>query len=224
MPGRYLGGSSPRLLLLTADQEGCGRRAAHFLASPAARGGLNLMLDFLMGGDPYHRSWNDFKWACSKALGHLQATNLQMAVVYNCNYQPFLKAANMQKKREILREIIQLFDGTPEEFELLLDTIALDGRTATSTSHGDADRIFDEQCLNNPNFQKKGPYVRQSAWYSCIAAADHYDSMWTAWRWLLRGGHRGFPHALSLATAAVKDYGIFEIGIEFDTTRIQQAK
>ena len=40
--------------------------------------------------------------------------------------------------------------------------------------------------MNNPNFLKKGPYVRQSAWWSFVQAAMNYDPMFSAWRYTLR--------------------------------------
>ena len=86
LPDRYFLGGHPALLLTTGDREGPGRRASHFMAAPEIvhgpevkpSGGLNLMLDFLPSGDPYHGSWNNFKWACKHADGHLEATLLQL--------------------------------------------------------------------------------------------------------------------------------------------------
>ena len=110
------------MLLLSLDQASTGWGACHFLASPMtdpgmsrpARahkrivirrqgGGMNLLLDFTF--DPYHRSWNDWKWAIKHALGNLASSVLQMTVVYNHNYQPYLNGSNLAKKRRVLTGI-----------------------------------------------------------------------------------------------------------------------
>ena len=67
-----------------------------------------------------------------------------------------------------------------------MDTFAADARVAPATSHGAAPAAYEELCLNNPNFLKKGPYVRQSAWWSFVQAAMNYDTMFSAWRYTLR--------------------------------------
>ena len=133
MPDKYFTGGHPFLLLTTADREGPGRRGSHFMASPPKSsskgkhaGGLNLMLDFLPSGDPYHAIWNNFKWACKHAQGHLEATNLQMTVPYNANYNPYLKAANLRKKEEFAADFRQIAPIPPAEFEELLEAITLD--------------------------------------------------------------------------------------------------
>ena len=106
------------LLLLTIDQASTGWGSCHFLSSPgyaksaltapgSARhrktlvrsgGGMNLLLDFV--GDPFHRSWNDWKWACRHARGTMMSSQMQITVVYNHNYQPYLNGANLTKKQE----------------------------------------------------------------------------------------------------------------------------
>ena len=184
----YCQGAQPRLLLLTADQEGCGRRCCHFLAAPewTGHGGLKLMLDFLPGGEPYHRSWNDFKRACSRAAGRFEATTLQLGVVMNQNYNPCLKGSNMFKKREMLKDLREIAPCASAAWEELMDTFAADARVAPATSHGAAPAAYEELCLNNPNFRKKGPYVRQSAWWSFVQSAMNYDTMFSAWRYTLR--------------------------------------
>ena len=111
---------------------------------------------------------------------------LQMSVVFNCNYQPYLQGANMQKKRELMAELSAVLPVPPADFEQLLDALALDERSAPVTSHGAGARAYEQHGLRNPNCRRKGPYVRQSAWYSIIAAIQHYDAGFQALRWLLR--------------------------------------
>ena len=65
-------------------------------------------------------------------------------------------------------------------------TFATDAHVAPATSHGAASMAYEELCLNNPNFRKKGPYVRQRAWWSFVQAAMHYDTVFSAWRYTVR--------------------------------------
>ncbi len=175
------------MLLLTSDQDGAGWAAAHFLAAPwtgHGHGGLNLLVDFVP--DPFHRSWNDFKYALRHASGGLVASQIQLTVIYNTNYQPFLNAANMGKKRELAQEYRLLFPGADVEFEDLLEHIALDARQAHAAEAGAVEEAYD-LALSHENFQKKDMYVRSSAWYSIVAAAAHYDTSFSAWRYTMRG-------------------------------------
>ena len=106
------------MLLLTLDQASTGWGACHFLCAPGSAGitahgirkdskrrkqvlkkifgGMNLLLDFI--ADPFHRSWNDWKQAIKHAIGHITSSIVQMTVVYNHNYQPYLNGANLVKK------------------------------------------------------------------------------------------------------------------------------
>ena len=93
---------------------------------PGGRGGLGIVVEFLPGGEPYHRSWNDFKQALRRAPGRFEATMLQLSVVMNTNYNPWLKGSNMLKKREMLMELRALVPCPPAEWEELMDTFAAD--------------------------------------------------------------------------------------------------
>ena len=141
------------VLLLTLDQASTGWSACHFLSWPGGSrlpagpggslptqrrrrtlprtpGGMNLLLLFLT--DPYHRSWNDFKWACKHAMGHMNSSILQMMVVYNHNYQPYLNGANLGKKKEFLADFQQLFPRHGHEWEEVVSNL---GSIATA-EHG----------------------------------------------------------------------------------------
>ena len=74
----------------------------------------------------------------------------------------------------------------PAEWEELMDALVVDARAALATSHGAATAAYEEFCLNNPNCRKKGPFVRQSAWWSFVQASDKYDAIFSAWRFTLR--------------------------------------
>ena len=131
------GWASIPLLQLTVDQASTGWSACHFLSWPGGRGqaegkrrrrtlprtpgGMNLLLNFTV--DPYHRSWNDFKWACKHSEGHMNSSILQMMVVYNHNYQPYLNGANMGKKKEFLADFQQLFPQHGHEWEEVVSNI-----------------------------------------------------------------------------------------------------
>ena len=179
------------LLLLVLDQASSGWSAAHFLASPRP-GGMGLHVHFM--GDPFHRSWNDFKWACSRATGHLSHAMIQMTICYNANYGPWMKAAFMLKKREALLEYIALHAAAERTLAAVGDgdwegssaLVAADAREALPTDMASLQKLFDTTVLTNINFLKKGPYVKMCAWYSILEAIDHYDDVWTSWKHLMQ--------------------------------------
>ena len=84
---KYKEFASLPLLMLSLDQASSGWAAAHFLAAPQP-GGMGLNVTFT--ADPFHRSWNDFKWACSRAKGHINHSMSQMTICYNANYGPWM--------------------------------------------------------------------------------------------------------------------------------------
>ena len=159
------------LLLLVLDQASTGWAAAHFLASPTP-GGMGLHVHF--AADPFHRSWNDFKWACSKATGHLNHSMIQMTICYNANYGPWMKAAFMLKKREALMEYIALHSSAEArsltasgqlQWEGSSALVAADAREGLPADMACVQNLFDTTMLTNTNFLKKGPYVKMCAWY-----------------------------------------------------------
>ena len=180
------------LLLMVLDQASTGWAAAHFLASPQP-GGMGLHIHFM--GDPFHRSWNDFKWACSRATGHLNHSMIQMTICYNANYGPWMKAAFMLKKREALMEFIALHSSAEArslttvgdmDWEASSALVAEDAREGLPTDTASLQQLFDTTMLTNTNFLKKGPYVKMCAWYSILEAIDHYDNVWTSWKHLMQ--------------------------------------
>ena len=62
---------------------------------------MNLLMYF--HGDPFHRSWNDWKLIVKRAQGNVYSSVVQMTAVYNHNYQPYLSGANLAKKGEFLK-------------------------------------------------------------------------------------------------------------------------
>ena len=52
-------------------------------------------------------------------------------------------------------------------------------------SHREAQKLYDILVLQNEHFLLKGNFVRNSAWYSIVEAAQHYDGSFQAWRFLL---------------------------------------
>lgn len=189
---RFVDLASLPLLLMVLDQASTGWSAAHFLASPQP-GGMGLHIHFM--GDPFHRSWNDFKWACSRATGHLNHSMIQMTICYNANYGPWMKAAFMLKKREALMEFIALHSSAKArssttvgdmDWEASSTLVADDAREGLPTDAASLQQLFDTTMLTNTNFLKKGPYVKMCAWYSILEAIDHYDIVWTSWKHLMQ--------------------------------------
>jgi hypothetical protein len=190
---KYTEFASLPLLMLSLDQASSGWAAAHFLAAPQP-GGMGLNVTFT--ADPFHRSWNDFKWACSRAKGHINHSMIQMTICYNANYGPWMKAAFMTKKREALLEYISMHSSC-EALSLTTTTgqpkwedsaimVAQDAREAPPQDGDSLLKLFDTTVLTNKNFLKKGPYVKMCAWYSILEAIEHYDLVWTSWKHLMQ--------------------------------------
>ena len=73
-----------------------------------------------------------------------------------------------------------LFPDPSAEFESLYLNISLDARMIPSTS-GESIRVFYERfVLDNESYEKKGEFMKQSAWYSIIKLLDSIDPVWHA--------------------------------------------
>ena len=167
-----------QVLLLTVDQKQTQWSAAHYLADAE---GLNLFVMFR--GDPFHRSWNDFKLAAKRAQGRLDLTMIQLTHVTNVNYGPYGNAANMAKKREIKSEFEQLCPRPGCEFEALAGQIAIDARKPRPASFAEVKALYETHVLDDVTFVKKGEYTKQSAWYSIVKALHRIDPVWHTYRY-----------------------------------------
>ncbi len=176
---------SLRLLLLTGDQDTAQGSAIHFLLS-ATPGGMGCFADFRE--DFFHRSYNDFKWACRWTTpGHLAQTVLQMCFAFNCNYGPYLRAANMGKKQEALLRWRKHAPLPDQEWQCLVDEVVQDGRLRPAVAEGDIDQLYGDGVLHHASFMKKGEFAKHAAWYSVLACMDRHDRVWSAWKYMMRG-------------------------------------
>ena len=173
-----LSAAKVQVLLLTVDQKQTQWSAVHYLADPA---GLNLFVMFR--GDPYHRSWNDFKTAAKRSQGRLDLTMIQMTHVTNVNYGPYGNAANMAKKRELKLEFEQLCPRPEFEFDALAGQIAIDARKPRPASEAEVKALYEAQVLDDVTFVNKGEYTKQSAWYSIVKALHRIDPVWHTYRY-----------------------------------------
>ncbi len=178
-------GHSLSILTVTSDQEQVQFSAMQHLATSLEQSGQGLLLCPV--SDCYHRSWNDFRWACQHSKGGLNHTVLQLTFAYNANYGPYLKAANMATKRELLQEWRELEPDAPPEWEELLLSIASDAdMSSLAMSSAAAFDTYEALVLNNPTFLRKGRYTRQSAWYSIVETMHEHDAVFAARRFHLR--------------------------------------
>ena len=180
-----LGGDGVKMFLKSADQEAAGRRCGHGLATAKEQGGMGLMCDFQPGGEDYHRSWNDFQWATRHSRGRLDATRVEISYVYNSNYMPYLKAGNMQTKKESLADISQIQPVPDADWEANVDSFMMDAREGPATTRAAVREKYREGFLSNEDFLKKGRFVRQAAWYSIIDVGHARDSSFQVTRRLL---------------------------------------
>ena len=150
--------------------------------------GLELNLEW--DSDYSHDGWNDVQAACRLSYGGFNFTNIQMAVVYNSNYAPYLTGANLGSKRELLREFLQLNPDIPEAFAEDLDVSSLDARSLCPGDDDEEQERYEMDALRNENFQKRGYYVRMCVFFSLIKAHRLNDPRWSAWKKLLEWASR----------------------------------
>ena len=86
----------------------------------------------------------------------------------------------LAKRKEVKLEWQVLFPDPSAEFESLYLNISLDARMIPSTS-GESIRAFYERfVLDNESYDKKGKFLKQSAWYSIIKLLDSIEAVWHA--------------------------------------------
>ncbi len=173
-------GSLP-MLLLTGDQDSSQRSASHFLFAPARMGFMGGVMD-----DEFHRSYNDFKSAARRSEGHLYHTIIQMCHAHNTNYGPFLRAANMATKRELLPQWRHAAPCPDEEWRQHVDAVTTGSRGACAATESDVARLYNEGVLRNKSFINKGMFSKHAAWYSVVESMDLHDRMFTTWRYMMR--------------------------------------
>lgn len=168
------------VLLLSVDQCSVNWSGAHYMA--AVRG-HNVNVHFVV--DEFHRSWNDFKQACRSAYGGFWHTVLQMVLVYNLPYGPWLSAAWMSERQEALDMLLR--DGSLKSVAVMpnLEAMSLDcGHSAPVDEEGAA-AMFEERVLDSSLLRSKGPYVKMMRFYSYLEAVEHYSRDRTAWKTLI---------------------------------------
>ena len=171
LPDALMDPSVVNVLGATLDQKQSQWTAMHCCASPT---GLNLLLYFR--SDLFHRSWRDFQGCTKHAVGGFQHSAVQLNFALNVNYQGYFLA----KRKEVKSEWQVLFPDPSAEFEAMYQNIALDGRTIPSTSGELIRAQYERLVLDNESYDKKGEFMKQSAWYSIIKLLDHNDPVWHA--------------------------------------------
>ncbi len=73
-----------------------------------------------------------------------------------------------------------LFPGPSAEFECFYLSVSLDARMIPSTSGESIRVIYDRLVLDNESYEKKGKFMKQSAWYSIIKLLGRIDTVWHA--------------------------------------------
>ena len=171
LPNELLDPASVNVLLATLDQKQSQWTAMHCCASPT---GLNLMIHFR--SDQFHRSWRDFQGTTKHAVGGFQHSAIQLNYALNVNYQSYFLA----KRKEVKREWEVLFPEPTDEFTSLYLNIHLDARMTPSTSGESIRALYARLVLDNESYERKGEFMKQSAWYSIIKLLDSIDCVWHA--------------------------------------------
>jgi hypothetical protein len=179
LPNSLFSATGIHVLLVTADQKQSQWSALQYMADQEL--GLGLMCAFRE--DPYHRSWRDFVWVMNHAFGSFHHTAVQLNFAFNVNYAPFGKGTHLAKRQEMLQEWGQLFPRYGDEFEAICPMIALDARQCEPQSEFEKNNLYNKHILHNVSYQIKGPYMRQSSWFSIIKLIDQHDPVFHARRY-----------------------------------------
>ena len=188
LPGNMLDPSTQMVLLLCMDQASTNHAVADFLPSPGGFNGCVLATE-----DPFHRAHNDWKFALRHAIGWFEHTVLQMTVVYNLPYGPWLHAANLSARREAMDELMK--DGRVASViqAFALGHMASDARRPVPADSAEATDMVEERLEASGFLRKKGPYVKHMRFFSYLEAAAYYDEDRTAWtaltHWLSKTIH-----------------------------------
>ena len=73
-----------------------------------------------------------------------------------------------------------LFPNPTAEVESLYHNISLDARVTPSNSEESIRVFYERFVLDNESYEKKGEFMKQSAWYSIIKLLDSIDPVWHA--------------------------------------------
>ena len=166
------------VLLLDIDQKQTQWSAFHFLSDPKDGLGTNTF----GRGDRYHRTWRDLQWAMGHASGKFNWTCVQLNTLANVNYEPFGAGGHLDTRRELKLEWEHLFPDIVPEFAALVQSVALDNRVPVPTAPGASQAMYRRHVLDDDMMTKKGPFMKQSAWYSIIATINIIDPKWHARR------------------------------------------
>ena len=168
--------SSQRVLLLCMDQASTNNAVANFLQHPKGYNGLVLVTE-----DPFHRAYNDWKFAVRHACGGFEHAVLQMTVVYKLPYGPWLHAANLSARREAMEELLRKPEVARIFSALGLSNMAKDARRLVPADESEAIELLLERLEDSSVLRKKGPYVKHMRFFSYLEAAAFYDEDRTAW-------------------------------------------
>jgi len=172
------------VLLETLDQKQCQWSAGQYLNQE----GFMIWLR----PDCFHRSWRDFVWAMESAEGGFHHTGAQLTHCFGVNYHAM--GMHMAKRRELQAEWRQLFPRYGQEFEELCAMISLDERQPCPRTESELQAKWEKVILEDRTYEKKGPQMRQSSWYSILKLINANDKHWYAQKY----------HAQKVAQQTVK--------------------
>lgn len=152
------------LLLATMDQGSIGSAAMQFMAKS---------MTCMMIPDPYHRIWNDLKGAMRQALGCPWRVMLEMSVIFDLAYGPFLSSAFQSKRQDLSVQVLQTEAWHGETFQRYkglickergcLEPVDEEGLAMLWASLGD-----------EPWLHQKGPKSKLSRWWSWFQCAQFF--------------------------------------------------
>lgn len=163
--------ASQPVLITYSDQGPSNTSALNFLTM----GGKNMLVHTCY--DSFHRSWNDVKLSCKRALNFPWKTMLQMVVLYNLNYSPFGSGAFFFKKQDLLEEFLQTRGPSDPLFQDYIHRICKERRVDEPSCPEEELELFKGLAFLK-NFQRKGPCIKLLRWMSFFEVAMEW-----------RGGH-----------------------------------
>ena len=115
--------------------------------------------------DPFHRCWNDCKWALRHSYGSLWKTLLQYSLIFNLNYGPASTKKWFLKKQQLATDFMATHTCDSELFRAYLPFICKERHVEEATTREERELFFDSIAVM-PTLAQLGPLTKLMRWFS----------------------------------------------------------